>query len=616
MDLLDDDPPQHQQQQEDHQQQQQQQPTKKMRPDVQDEEPDFSFDFSGQFDNDDDYLSYSTKATSTSTTSTSTTSTSMTSTNTSNPLSLTKPQSQVQGQTQRKQPMVSALMPSKIGLNNTGFVNTLSIYKSNPSLSLNSSLSPTTSTTSTINNYSSESLLSHRSSGTGSNNTFNVVPPKGGNSKKAPPKYKRSIEDIKISETLSPEQRHVVDLVLGGSSIFFTGSAGTGKTYVLREIIQALRFLHGDCVHVTASTGIAACNVGGTTLHSFAAIGLGDKPAKDYIRSIAGNNKNLLRWRQTKVLVIDEISMISAELLDKLDQIGRALRSSPRPFGGIQLVLVGDFCQLPPVSKQTAASYCFRAVCWEMMIDHSILLTKVYRQKDDKFVKVLNELRFGVISDVGLTTLNQCVSNNLDATDGIIPTVLYPHRAKCDAENERKLQALAGEAMVFEAEDEGPDPYRDMLKNMQAQSTVTLKIGAQVILLKNLDFEEELVNGSRGVVVAWAAEDSMPIVKFSTGTLRKIVKEVWNIEQGNVKVASRTQVPLALAWALSIHKSQGMSIDRLVIDLEGTFEYGQAYVALSRATSLTGLQLKSKLQSNQLKVHPEVVEFYKQMEKL
>ncbi|EFA81412.1 DNA helicase [Heterostelium album PN500] len=393
-------------------------------------------------------------------------------------------------------------------------------------------------------------------------------------------KFKTKKDDIVISELLSKEQRNVVQLALDGNSIFFTGSAGTGKSFVLREIVNVLRVLHGDNVHVTASTGIAACNIGGTTLHSFAGIALGEKTALDYIRSIANNNKNLTRWRQTKVLIIDEVSMISCELLDKLDLIGQGLRKIPKPFGGIQVILVGDFCQLPPVNKNrdnnAASSFCFNAKCWKYLIDHSILLTKVYRQKDNHFVNILNQLRFGTIDEAGMTTLNKCVNNIIESEDGIIPTILYPHRNKVELENERKLKELKSDEMIFDAIDEGPDQYRDMLKNMQAQTRLTLKIGSQVILLKNLDFSSELVNGSRGVVVGFADIDDsgmeMPVVKFTTGITKTIHREVWKIEIGNVRVASRTQVPLALAWALSIHKSQGMSIDRLIIDLDGAFE--------------------------------------------
>eukprot|EP01133_Synstelium_polycarpum_P012907 gene12907-15161_t len=400
-------------------------------------------------------------------------------------------------------------------------------------------------------------------------------------------KNNRTIQDVQISDTLSDEQRAVVQRTLEGESLFFTGSAGTGKSFVLREIVRVLRFLHGEAVHVTASTGIAACNIGGTTLHSFAGVGLGDKTSKDYIRTLSNHTRNAARWRAARVLIIDEVSMISAEFLDKLEEIGRGVRRSPKAFGGIQVILVGDFCQLPPVTKGSQeASFCFKANCWDTVVQHSILLTKVYRQKDNRFVNILNELRFD------------------------------PHRNRVEEENTRRIMELDGAAQEYEAMDEGTEPYLGMLKNMQAPTNLTLKVGSQVILLKNLDFECELVNGSRGVVISWSdtSDEVLPIVRFTNGTERVISREVWKIEVGGLKMASRSQVPLSLAWALSIHKSQGMSIDKLIIDLQGTFEYGQAYVALSRATSLEGLQLKSPLQPSQLKVSKEVVEFYKQME--
>jgi len=417
-----------------------------------------------------------------------------------------------------------------------------------------------------------------------------------------------------ISPTLSPEQRDILQLVLEGNNVFFTGSAGTGKSFLLKEMVRILKLRFPNQVFLTASTGIAGCNIGGTTVHSFASIGLGDKKPKDHIASIMTNKGALQRWRDTKVLIIDEISMISALLLDKLEEIARGVRNSTQRFGGIQIVLSGDFCQLPPVSKVKDASslFCFKADCWSELIDYAIQLRKVFRQKDSSFINVLNEIRFGKISQEALDRLNECVNNKLSVTDGIVPTILYPHRHRVEDENQGRLNALTGDAQVYEAQDTGNSK---LLENSQAPPTLTLKIGAQVILLKNLDFEQELVNGSRGVVVGWQQQDgeeSLPIVQFAKTKLA-ISREIWRVELGHVVLASRTQIPLTLAWALSIHKGQGMSIDKLIIDLGGVFECGQTYVALSRATSLEGLQLKSKIKPDHLKVHQDVIDFYNKL---
>ncbi|KAF2077397.1 hypothetical protein CYY_001325 [Polysphondylium violaceum] len=416
-----------------------------------------------------------------------------------------------------------------------------------------------------------------------------------------------------ISTSLSPEQRDILQLVLEGNNVFFTGSAGTGKSFLLKEMVRILKLRFPDQVFLTASTGVAGCNIGGTTVHSFGSIGLGDKKPKDHIASILSNKNALMRWRSAKVLIIDEVSMISALLLDKLEEIARGVRGKDERFGGIQIVLSGDFCQLPPVSKtkgDASSLFCFKATCWPELIDYAVQLRKVFRQKDSSFINILNEIRFGKISNDALNRLNKCVANQLSVTDGIVPTILYPHRRSVEDENESRLKALAGESRVYDAQDTGQPNF---LENSQAPASLTLKIGAQVILLKNLDFDLELVNGSRGVVVGWqetpGQDEPLPIVQFAK-TQMAIGREVWRVELGHVVLASRTQIPLNLAWALSIHKGQGMSIDKLIIDLGGVFECGQTYVALSRATSLEGLQLKTSIKPNHLKVHQDVIEFY------
>eukprot|EP01132_Coremiostelium_polycephalum_P006274 gene6274-7817_t len=492
---------------------------------------------------------------------------------------------------------------------------------------IGSLISPSTTTTTTPQNnfnnnfssISSSSSSSPSSSFTGTKNyaSRNRAPRVTENTNHPRP---ISMEEINISPTLSDEQRNVLKLAMEGNNIFFTGSAGTGKSFLLKEMVRVLKLMYPDQVHVTASTGIAACNIGGVTVHSFAGIGIGDEPPSFHIRKIMANNKALTRWTTTKVLIIDEVSMISKQLFDRLEEVARGVRKNQKPFGGVQLILSGDFCQLPPVSKNKVITeddeedsiYCFRSLYWNDIINHSIQLRKVFRQKDTSFINILNQLRFGTVTDETLNILNRCKDNVLSCEDGIIPTVLYPLRRDVESENSEKLENLKGEKIIFDAIDEGTDYYKSFLeKNSNAPSSLSLKIGAQVILIKNLDFENELVNGSRGVVIGWTdnpnQDEALPIVRFSSGLVRTIGRESWNIEEGNVKKASRRQIPLNLAWSLSIHKGQGMTIDRLIVDLNDIFAHGQTYVALSRATSLEGLVIKGTLKRENILVHKDKI---------
>jgi ATP-dependent DNA helicase PIF1 len=201
---------------------------------------------------------------------------------------------------------------------------------------------------------------------------------------------------------LSEEQRQIIEIVNQGASVFFTGSAGTGKSVLMRAIIAKLRDFYSkepDRVAVTASTGLAACNIEGITLHSFAGIGLGKEAAPELIKKIRRNQKLKQRWQRTKVLIIDEISMVDGDLFDKLEQIARSLRNNGMPFGGIQLVVTGDFFQLPPVpEKNSIAKFAFDAATWNTTIQHTILLTHVFRQKDPVFANMLNEMRLGKLT--------------------------------------------------------------------------------------------------------------------------------------------------------------------------------------------------------------------------
>lgn len=471
-------------------------------------------------------------------------------------------------------------------------------------------------------------------------------------------------------EMLSPEQQTVAKSVVEeGKSIFFTGSAGTGKSVLMRSIIS--QFKHkfrkdGDRLAITASTGLAACVIEGQTLHSWAGIGLGKEPVPELCKKIKRNAKTRQRWLRTKVLVVDEISMVDGELFDKLEQIARNLRNNGRPFGGIQLVLTGDFFQLPPVpERNSVAKFAFDAATWRTCIESTVLLTHVFRQKDPVFAGMLNEMRLGKLSPTTVANF-QRLSRPLEFKDDVEATELFPTRAEVDGANQMRMRNLSGQEMKFDAVDTGvSDPIvrKKLLDNFMAPESLSLKKGSQVMLIKNMD--TALVNGSLGKVVSFMDEATFsvykddeetflqaqepeggsdeeekaaarakialarfknagdrvprywPMVRFALpdGTYRELLcqPEEWKTEnqQGEI-TAKRTQVPLILAWALSIHKAQGQTLNRVKVDLGRVFERGQAYVALSRATSQAGLQV-TRFDARKVMVHPKVIDFYKNL---
>lgn len=461
---------------------------------------------------------------------------------------------------------------------------------------------------------------------------------------------------------LSGEQRQVLDLVVDqGQSVFFTGSAGTGKSVLLRETIAVLRKKFSkepDRVAITASTGLAACNIGGVTLHSFSGIGLGKEEVPVLVKKIKKNQKAMHRWLRTKYLIVDEISMVDADLFDKLEEIARQLRKNGRPFGGIKLVITGDFFQLPPVPDSgKIAKFCFDAKTWSSSIDHTIGLHHVFRQKDPVFAGMLNEMREGRLTQNSINTF-RALSRPLTFRDEITATELFPTRNEVEAANSTRMHQLQGDVQTYEARDSGTifdKQQRDkLLQNCMAPEVLKLKKGSQVMLIKNID--EMLVNGSLGQVVGFmneatfdsynaepdrfheittAKEEDLnpveqimkrtlsayantsqvwPMVRFTLadGNTRDLLcsREPWKIELPNGEVqAARSQVPLILAWALSIHKAQGQTLERVKVDLGKVFEKGQAYVALSRATSMQGLQVL-RFDPKKVVAHDRVRTFY------
>lgn len=430
-------------------------------------------------------------------------------------------------------------------------------------------------------------------------------------------------------EHLTDEQRKAYEAVKDGKSIFLTGPGGTGKSFLLRTLYETIPETTGKQIAITAMTGCAALLIGrfAKTLHSWAGIGLGREPASTLAASIRKSGKSLRRWLGTDILVIDEVSMLTPDLLEKLDQVARTIRRSAAPMGGLQIVFVGDFYQLPPVNKEKEKEtpFVFHSPLWKEIVKETVELTKILRQDDPVFQTILNEARTGEVSEESLKILATRQDRSWQQLQ-IKPTLLFTRRAEVDNVNDRNLRALQGERKLFKAETvfapiaatqgltESSPNVKQALEKMDRDGSymveLILAIGAQVMLLSNLDHEAGLVNGSRGVVVGFEPSGA-PIVQFRSGSAIPISATTWESEE--IEGLSRKQIPLRLAYAITIHKAQGATLDCALIDIgTSTFEYGQAYVALSRVKNLQSLYIWD-LEPTAFKTHPKVVEFYKKI---
>jgi ATP-dependent DNA helicase PIF1 len=441
------------------------------------------------------------------------------------------------------------------------------------------------------------------------------------------------------SSSLSPDQQVVYDAVVTRrQSVFLTGCAGTGKSFLLLHMIQALMNKNRTKttklrVFVTATTGIAAIPLNGCTLHSFASIGFGAESKEELAKKVKKSYMGKKRWEQCDVLIIDEVSMLDGALFDKLEHIAREVRGNNLPFGGIQLILTGDFLQLPPVNPQKG--FCFEADSWSHCIkpETSFQLTTVFRQQDKVFVSILNELRKGVVSPESIQALNACLNRSFQDRqdiDKIEATLLYARKAEVLDQNQQRLNQLTTPPMRYTAVDNGPDSnaMAQMQKNSPAPEVMVLKEGCQVILIYNHDTSIGLANGSRGVVIGFEvdkdnssdavsfsriqSDQKWPRVRFTNGQEVVIKPHEWKIEMNGEVKARRTQIPFILGYAITIHKCQGMTLDRVKLDLDSTFEYGQSYVALSRAKKLEDLCLINRVNAAMFRAHPKALEFYQQ----
>ena len=481
-------------------------------------------------------------------------------------------------------------------------------------------------------------------------------------------------------DTFTEDQREIFEAYQRGENIFMTGPGGCGKSYLIKHMIEH----SSDPTHtqVCAMTGCAAVllECGATTLHSWAGIGL-CKNVEDHmiITRISMNKYKRKKWKQTNILIIDEVSMMSKRLFELLDQIGKKIRNNSNPFGGIQVIFSGDFYQLPPIGDRgdpDSHKFCFESPLWSETFDTQILLDKLFRQQDHDYRSILNQIREGHIDKKACSMLNSCLIQHktLKKPNGqedttyprLKPVILLPKKDQVQAINKKEIDKLNTKEFLYTYYDtieEEPNTVSDLsaslnnihiasnpsnpskpskpskpksatkkekqnekqflANNAMFEQKLSLKIGCQVMCIVNLDVEHGICNGSTGIITKFVRDPDymdqdhskktssmIPIVRFKNGITKPIHYHIWKSD--NVEGYGVKQIPLILAWAVTIHKSQGATLDSAEIDIgKNVFAPGQTYVALSRVKSLDGLYLRS-FQPQNIRSNPKVCEFYNQ----
>jgi ATP-dependent DNA helicase PIF1 len=401
-------------------------------------------------------------------------------------------------------------------------------------------------------------------------------------------------------------QKQALGVMLSGASVFLTGPPGAGKTFVLNEFVR--RYEHaGKRVAVTASTGIAATHIGGSTIHSWSGLGIRDSLTpfdKEWLKS---NDRLRKRYAGTDTLVIDEVSMLHGKRLDMVNETCKLLRESDAPFGGLQIILVGDLFQLPPVNRESElVDFVHTSAAWEELSPKICYLSEQHRQAGDRLLDVLEAMRRGAVEEWHTEALMERLGKQPDSGSAAI-TRLYAHNLDVDAINQRYLADLSGESKTFIMETKGSaGKVEQLVRSVLAPETLELRTDAEVMFVAN-NFAEGFVNGSRGQIIGF--KNGLPEVRLvSNGRTITVEPHSWTLMEDGKKRAEVIQLPLRLAWAITIHKSQGMSLDAAEIDLAKSFTPGMGYVALSRVRNLDGVFL-SGLNNMAMQLHPDIFEF-------
>lgn len=384
-------------------------------------------------------------------------------------------------------------------------------------------------------------------------------------------------------------QELALEILLSGESAFITGPAGTGKTFLLNQFIKLAKY-EGKHVSVTATTGLAATHLGGTTIHAWAGIGVLDYVNEKFAEHMAKGRREIIE--KTNVLIIDEVSMLHDYRLDMVDQVCRMVRKSDAPFGGIQVVLSGDFFQLPPVNRNDSreGGFVVNSNAWQDLDPVILYLSDQFRQSEgDMLLDILTSMRANDVRRRHAEAL--LARTEIEPPVDARLTELHTTNIDVDRINERQLAELEGDELIYGQHTTGSANYVENLqRSVLAPAVLTLKQGALVMAVKN-DTNRRYANGSLGTVVDFEPGTDYPVVEFLNGRTVTMMPESWELRDGDKKRASISQVPLRLAWAITVHKSQGMTLDAARIDLRKAFVPGMGYVALSRVKNIDNLYL-------------------------
>ena len=425
-------------------------------------------------------------------------------------------------------------------------------------------------------------------------------------------------------DSLNNKQNEAFKAMKNGLNIFITGPGGSGKSHVINFFVEYYKNNYENDenkLFVTSSTGLSSLLINGITINQYSGIGIGDKEIDYYVKKISKNKKTRERWKSTKILIIDEVSMISSDIFEKLDIIGQKIRKNTKSFGGIQIILSGDFLQLPPVKSN---EFCFESFSWDICINKTFYFDKIIRQKDGEFQNILNKIRIGNVDADVVETLEKCRNRVLKNDKGIMPTLLFSRKDMVKTYNDSKLQELIDKGektveykskYVFSSkvrEEVRPDYIQLINSQYNIDDNIVLTKYTQVMLNVN-GVDEGLANGSRGIIIDFTNDEKQnPIVYFLNGKTIEIKPKDYKIEEEKDSVIKK-QIPLIPAWAITIHKAQGMSLEYIETDIGNSiFEYGQAYVVLSRIKNLEGLSLIN-IDYSRIKANPKIIKFYENL---